>query len=59
MTRMGHSSQRAALIYQHATREWEREITKAVDKKIKAARRGKKAKASGTDVARPRKPKRS
>jgi hypothetical protein len=58
MARMGHSSQRAALIYQHATRDREREITAAVDKKIRTARKGKKRDASGTDVARRRKSKR-
>jgi integrase len=58
MARMGHSSQQAALIYQHATREREREITQAVDKKIKAARkRTAKTVHSGTTVARPPKAK--
>jgi hypothetical protein len=52
---MGHSSQRAALIYQHANRERERAITVAVDKKIRAAR---KSERSGTEVARRRKRKR-
>jgi integrase len=55
MARMGHSSQRAALIYQHANRERERAITVAVDKKIRAAR---KSERSGTEVARRRKRKR-
>jgi integrase len=49
MARMGHSSQRAALVYQHASRERERVITEAVDRKIRAAR---KDGPSGTEVAR-------
>jgi integrase len=36
MARMGHSTPRAALIYQHAQREREREIAKAVSSKIEA-----------------------
>src|SRR5262245_20033600 len=44
MTRMGHASPRAALIYQHASREREREITKALSRRIEAVR--------GDDLAR-------
>jgi len=40
MTRMGHASPRAALIYQHANREREREITEALSRRIEAARTG-------------------
>jgi integrase len=40
MTRMGHASPRAALIYQHANREREREITTALSRRIEAARTG-------------------
>ena len=36
MTRMGHASPRAALIYQHASRE--REITQALSGRIEAIR---------------------
>jgi integrase len=42
MHRMGHSSMRAALIYQHATNERDREIAEAMDKRI-AKQQGKKA----------------
>ncbi len=40
MTRMGHASPRAALIYQHANREREREITEALSRRIEAVRSG-------------------
>jgi integrase len=39
MTRMGHDSPRAALIYQHASREADRAIAKAVDVAIRQARK--------------------
>ncbi|MET7300091.1 tyrosine-type recombinase/integrase [Embleya sp. NPDC005575] len=39
MARMGHSSTRAALIYQHATAERDKEIAAAVSAKIQAARK--------------------
>ena len=42
MHRMGHSSMRAALIYQHATSERDREIAEGMDKRIAKAQ-GKKA----------------
>jgi integrase len=50
MQRMGHSSMRAALIYQHATSEPDREIAAGIDKRIAAQRkrgRGKRTKAEG------------
>jgi len=34
MHRMGHASMRAALIYQHATSERDREIADSIDKRI-------------------------
>jgi integrase len=37
MSRMGHSSTRAAIIYQHATRERDRVIANKLDEMIKAA----------------------
>jgi integrase len=41
MHRMGHSSMRAALIYQHATSERDREIAAGIDKRLSAERDGK------------------
>ncbi|MEV0903065.1 site-specific integrase [Actinoplanes sp. NPDC049802] len=42
MHRMGHASMRAALIYQHATNERDREIADSMDKRItKSAKRSK------------------
>ena len=38
MARMGHSSTRAALIYQHASRDRERAIAAAVSARVEAAR---------------------
>ena len=38
MVRMGHSSMRAALIYQHATRERDRKIADGLSEQIKIAR---------------------
>jgi integrase len=38
--RMGHDSDRAALIYQHATRDADRKIADALDARIKAERPG-------------------
>jgi hypothetical protein len=58
MARMGHSTMRAALIYQHATRERDRQIADGVSDQIAAARQAKGAeggtgaKQSGTDLAR-------
>ncbi|SDM17774.1 tyrosine-type recombinase/integrase [Nonomuraea jiangxiensis] len=34
--RMGHASDRAALIYQHATRDADRKITEALSARVKA-----------------------
>jgi hypothetical protein len=48
---MGHSSMRAALIYQHATSERDREIAQGMDKRI-AKQQGKK-----TVPAKPGRPK--
>src|SRR5262249_59629491 len=42
MHRMGHASMRAALIYQHATSERDREIAEGMDKRI-ARTQGRKA----------------
>ncbi|MEU4639689.1 hypothetical protein [Micromonospora sp. NPDC023814] len=39
VTRMGHDSPRAALIYQHANREADQGTADAIDKAVKAARR--------------------
>jgi integrase len=50
MHRRGHPSMRAALIYQHATSERDKEIAEGMDKRI-AKRRGAKA-------TKPRRPKR-
>ena len=48
MHRMGHASMRAALIYQHATSDRDREIADTMDKRItKGARAGKPAKDAG------------
>jgi integrase len=59
MTRMGHTSTRAALIYLHATDERQRAITDSLDtlaraelKQIRQARRRTSGKASGTQRAR-------
>ncbi|GAA2530654.1 hypothetical protein GCM10010201_32690 [Pilimelia columellifera subsp. columellifera] len=37
MHRMGHASMRAALIYQHATRERDKEIAREMDRRIAMA----------------------
>jgi integrase len=42
MARMGHSSARAALIYQHATRDRERAIGAAISARIESARTAKR-----------------
>jgi integrase len=61
MTRLGHSTMRAALIYQHATRERDQEIAKAMSARVRKARSKKPTKRaktgrtdgrSGTDLAR-------
>jgi hypothetical protein len=51
MHRMGHASMRAALLYQHATTERDREIAESMDKRI--------AKQQGTKAAKPRRGKRT
>jgi integrase len=51
MDRMGHSSTRAALIYQHSSDERQRMLADAVGEAARAALR-KTAAASGTEVAR-------
>jgi integrase len=43
MHRMGHSTMRAALIYQHATSVRDREIASAMDRRIAKQQCGKKA----------------
>ena len=56
MERMGHSSSRAALIYQHATRERDEEIAAGMGKLLSDARKtGKRSARSGTQRARSRK----
>jgi integrase len=55
MSRMGHASSRAALIYQHATAERDRTIADAMNLLATAARTAERppdAPASGTDLAR-------
>src|SRR5207248_10546415 len=53
MHRMGHASMRAALIYQHATSERDREIAAGMDRRIngdkdkKATARGRRKKDNG------------
>ncbi|MDQ7904834.1 tyrosine-type recombinase/integrase [Phytohabitans sp. ZYX-F-186] len=51
MKRIGHSSTRAAMIYQHATRDRDRAIATALDALIEESRQ-KIENASGTDLAR-------
>ena len=56
MERMGHSSPRAALTYQHATREWDEAIAAGMGKMLTQARRqtGRQGSGSGTQRARRR-----
>jgi hypothetical protein len=49
MARMGHSSTRAALIYQHASRDRDRAIAAAVSARIEAARPELEGHARGTN----------
>jgi integrase len=51
MHRMGHASVRAALIYQHATQDRDREIADALSKRIAQAAKakGKKGGTRGAD----------
>jgi integrase len=61
MARMGHSSMRAALLYQHASRSRDQQIAEAISRNIRTARQqrqaedspGRKGHARGTtdDVA--------
>ena len=52
MERMGHSSARAALIYQHATRERDEAIAAGMGKLLTQARQGARAnRGSGTQPA--------
>lgn len=51
MNRIGHSSTRAAMIYQHATRDRDRAIAEALDALIEASQR-KIDGGPGTDLAR-------
>jgi integrase len=48
MARMGHSSTRAALIYQHASRDRERAIGAAISARVEADRERSKGHAGGT-----------
>ncbi|MFE3451447.1 tyrosine-type recombinase/integrase [Nonomuraea sp. NPDC059194] len=52
MVRMGHASSRAALIYQHATRDQDQAIAQALGQAFTAARKGHRKEASGTQRAR-------
>jgi hypothetical protein len=52
MTRLGHSTTRAALIYQHANQVREREIADSIDAMIMKARKrgpGRKGHVGGTN----------
>jgi hypothetical protein len=51
MERMGHSSSRAALIYQHATRERDEAIAAGMGKALRQARRKAKAADGGAGTA--------
>jgi hypothetical protein len=50
MARMGHSSTRAALIYQHSTDQRQREIADALDQLARQEFKRNKRKASGRDA---------
>ena len=52
MSRMGHSSTRAALIYQHASQDRDKAIARALGQAFKKARAGGHEKPSGTQRAR-------
>jgi hypothetical protein len=60
MARMGHDSERAALIYLHSTAERQRALADAVGDAARAelakSKKGKTAKPSGTQRARNRRP---
>lgn len=53
MERMGHSSARAALIYQHATRERDEAIAAGMGKLLRRARRKARTAAGGADTESP------
>lgn len=48
--RLGHDSMRAALIYQHATSERDKEIADAVSRRIAAEREGAIGHVAGTEA---------
>jgi integrase len=52
MSRMGHSSTRAALIYQHASQDRDKAIARALGQAFKKARANGHEKPSGTQRAR-------
>ena len=52
MERIGHSSTRAAMIYQHATRERDEAIATAMGAALARARKGTGKSRSGTQRAR-------
>ena len=52
MARMGHSSARAALLYQHATVERERQIADKLNDMITAARSGSEGSTVASDSGR-------
>jgi integrase len=54
MERMGHSSSRAAMIYQHASRDRDEAIAAAMGTALTAARKGSRRSSSGTQRARGR-----
>jgi hypothetical protein len=54
MERMGHSSSRAAMIYQHASRDRDEAIAAAMGTALTAARKGTRKSRSGTQRARGR-----
>ena len=60
MARMGHDSERAALIYLHSSRERQRALADAVGESARAklakSKKAKTTKSSGTRVARNRRP---
>lgn len=49
---MGHDSDRATLIYQHATRDADQKIADALSTRVKAARKKAKKKRAGKLMAR-------
>ena len=51
MARIGHSSTRAAMIYQHATRDRDRAIAAALDQLTAESRAARATGSSGTDLA--------